>query len=70
MLKRDLMYKWHSGWAVGRVMKGYTKGTQYNYWVQYQEDDGASSMYPEGLKAPMYYNGSNCSGIWFLIEKV
>ena len=69
MLKATIMFKWDCGWAVGQIKRRHKKGTTYNFFVQYKEDDGSTSQYRQGLKATNYYNDSNPSGVWFVLTQ-
>ena len=71
MLKKKLLYRWDCGWAQGIITRRHTKGTLYNYFVEYVEDDGTTSQYRHGLKPGNYYNAeNNPQGAWVLLEEI
>ena len=51
------------------IKRRHTRGNEFNYFVQYREDDGSTSQYRHGLRAANYYNDDNDDGLWFVIEK-
>ena len=41
---------------------------KYNYFVQYIEDDGTTTIYRHSLSAANYWDESQGSGIWLCLE--
>ena len=70
MINRIIMFRWDCGWAQGTIRRRHTKGTTYNYFVQYMNDDGSSDQYRQGLKASNYYNAEDSpDGAWVVVRK-
>lgn len=70
MINSKIMMKWDCGWEVGTVKRRHTKGTEYNYFVQYKESNGSIVQYRHGLFAATYYNDeTNEGGHWFMLDE-
>ena len=68
MLKQRIMFKWDSGWAQGAITRRHTRGTEYNYFVKYDEGNGTMLQYRQGLFASGYFNAeTNETGHWLLL---
>ena len=68
MLRTQVLFKWDCGWAQGVVKRTVSRCRQYNYFVQYIEDDGTTSIYRHSLSAANYWDESQGSGIWLCLE--
>ena len=64
----QVLFKWDCGWAQGVVKRTVSRCRQYNYFVQYIEDDGTTSIYRHSLSAANYWDESQGSGIWLCLE--
>lgn len=65
---RKIMFLWDFGWDMGTVKKRIWKG-QYNYFVQYPEDDGSYTEYRQNLTASSYHDVADETGHWIVIER-
>ena len=66
LLKTKIMFKWDCGWHQGHVIKRINRG-QYNYYVQYKEEEDSYSEYRQSLLARDYYSFETEAGHWFCI---
>ena len=62
------MFLWDFGWDIGTVKKKIRNG-QYNYFVQYANDDGTFSEYRQNLTSETYYNDDENTGYWIALCK-
>ena len=69
MIGSTTMLRWDCSWAQGTIRRHHTKGSLYNYFAQYMNDDGSSYQYRQGLKASNYYNAEdNPEGAWVMLR--
>ena len=65
---KKIMFLWDFGWDIGTVKKKIRNG-QYNYFVQYANDDGTFSEYRQNLTSETYYNDDENTGYWIALRK-
>ena len=69
LIGSTILFRWDCGWSQGIIKQRHTRGTVFNYFVQYVEPDGTTVQYRHGLRESNYYNDDNSDGLWFVIEK-
>ena len=69
MMGATIMFRWDCGWTVGIIKRRHTRGTDYNYFVQYVGDGGTISQYRHGLRVSNYFSENSADGVWFVLVK-
>ena len=63
-----IMFLWDFGWDKGVVKNKIRKG-EYNYFVQYSNDDGTYNEYRQKLTVDTYHNIDDGTGYWIALSK-
>ena len=68
MMGKHILFRWDCGWAHGVIKRRHTKGTLYNYFVLYKNDDGSNDQWRHGLFSSNYYDPeSQPEGLWVML---